>query len=335
MVRRPGHDEVVGRHLAERRVRHVGGQQAAGRLETGVADGPQCHRGNPDRPRPRRAAIHPRHPHPRLHARRNQRGLRSHRLRENLGRAQHDRGVRRRRAVPPGRLVVSQEILVRQRGRRGLLDRDDAGHGQAGRSDHEDLRRSDRRPGAVGAHQLQCRRDRRHGDAAAVLRDAGRDGAGLVVFAGVDAAGLLRATGSGPPLRADERHHARVPCPRLRRPVHQRREPRLLLLGVRPGGGARARADRPLPQVLGTRHARRRRMAHDSRRTARHRHLSRPRRGRCRRRHALGDRRRGRASRRGGNRGRRWKSARRLQGLDSCPLRACAGVAGPAGPGNG
>ena len=34
------------------------------------------------------------------------------RLREDLGRAQHDRGVRRRRAVPPGRVVVSEEVLV-------------------------------------------------------------------------------------------------------------------------------------------------------------------------------------------------------------------------------
>ena len=44
-----------------------------------------------------------------------------------------------------GVVVVSQEVLLRQRRRRGLLDRDDARHRQAGRSDHEDLRRSDGR----------------------------------------------------------------------------------------------------------------------------------------------------------------------------------------------
>ena len=103
---------------------------------------------------------------------------------------QHDRGVRRRRAVPPGRLVVSQEVLLRQRGRRGLLDRDDAGHGQAGRSDHEDLRRSDRRPGPVGAPPAAAGARPTHGDPAAVLRQPGGDGAAVV---GVAACGRCRS----------------------------------------------------------------------------------------------------------------------------------------------
>ena len=65
VVRRPGDDEVVGRHLAERGLRHLGGQQAAGRLEAGMADGPQRRRGDPDRARARRAALDARHPHAR------------------------------------------------------------------------------------------------------------------------------------------------------------------------------------------------------------------------------------------------------------------------------
>ena len=39
VVRQPGDDEVVGRHLAERRLRHVGGQQAARGVEARLAHG--------------------------------------------------------------------------------------------------------------------------------------------------------------------------------------------------------------------------------------------------------------------------------------------------------
>ena len=51
VVRQPGDDEVVGRHLAERGLRHLGGQQAAGGVEAGMADGRERRRGDPDRAR--------------------------------------------------------------------------------------------------------------------------------------------------------------------------------------------------------------------------------------------------------------------------------------------
>ena len=75
--------------------------------------------------------------------------------------------------------------------------------------------------------------------------------------------------------------------------LRQRREPRLLLLGLRPGGGAGARQDRGDAEAARARQPGRRRMVDDPRRPPRHRHVSRPRRDHGRRRHALGDRRRG------------------------------------------
>ena len=59
-----------------------------------------------------------------------------------------------------------------ERVRRGLLDRDDARHRQAGGSDPEELRRSARRPVAVGRDLEQRRIHRAHADAAALLADA-------------------------------------------------------------------------------------------------------------------------------------------------------------------
>ncbi len=51
VVRQPGDDEMVGRHLAERRLRDLGGQQAAGRLEARVAHGAERRRRDADRAR--------------------------------------------------------------------------------------------------------------------------------------------------------------------------------------------------------------------------------------------------------------------------------------------
>ena len=118
----------------------------------------------------------------------------------------------------------------------------------------------------------------------------GSGGAVVVGVAGVDACRCAIAQpGPGAALRADEGHRRRRSACRAAAgaAVHQRREPRLLLLRVRPGGGAGARARPPRTlKALGARDARRRRVAHDPRRTPRHRHLSRPGRGRGRRRHA-------------------------------------------------
>ena len=157
VVRQPGDDEVVGRHLAERGLRHLDGEQAAGRVEARVARGPRRGGGHAERARPRRAAVDAGDPHAGRDARRDQRGLRRDRLREDRGRAAHDRGVRRRRAVPQGRSVVPEEVRLRQRRRRGLLDRDDARDRAARRSHHEELRRAAGRAGALGARQLQSR----------------------------------------------------------------------------------------------------------------------------------------------------------------------------------
>ena len=51
MVRQPGDDEVVGRHLAERGLRHLDGEQAAGGLEAGVAGRARRRRGHAGRAR--------------------------------------------------------------------------------------------------------------------------------------------------------------------------------------------------------------------------------------------------------------------------------------------
>ena len=57
VVRQPRDDEVVGRHLAERRLRHLDGEQAAGGLAARMARRARRRRGHAGGARPRRAAI--------------------------------------------------------------------------------------------------------------------------------------------------------------------------------------------------------------------------------------------------------------------------------------
>ncbi len=94
----------------------------------------------------------------------DQRGVRRHRLRERLGGAAHDRGLRRAGGVPEGsRVVPATNYSYGECRRRGLLERGDARDRQAGRPHHAQLRRSGRHPGADGAQPLRQRLDeRRH-----------------------------------------------------------------------------------------------------------------------------------------------------------------------------
>ena len=73
--------------------------------------------------------------------------------------------------------------------------------------------------------------------------------------------------------------HRDLPRAGLRRRLRQRRRPRLLLHGIRAGGDRRAGRRDAAPDRGGARQPARRRVADDARRTARHRHLSRPGRG--------------------------------------------------------
>ena len=97
VVRRPRHDEVVGRHLAERRLRDVDGEQAAGGVEAGMADRartPPTKRSSAlglDALRTTRADPHRRSDTP---AEINE-VFDADRLREDRGGAAHDRGLRR------------------------------------------------------------------------------------------------------------------------------------------------------------------------------------------------------------------------------------------------
>ena len=125
------------------------------------------------------------------------------------------------------------------------------------------------------------------------------------------------------------------PAARLRRRLHQRaRAAATTSRSTRPEAVLALGKTAATLKAPGARDARRRRMADDPRRPPRHRHVSGSRRGGGRRRHALGDRRCRRARRRGGDGGRRRESARRLQGVDSRPLRSGARVARTARPGN-
>ena len=143
---------------------------------------------------------HARDPHQGRDAGRDQRGVRSDRLREDRRRAEHDRGLRRPRGVPQGRVVLPHALQLGQRRRRGLLDRDDAGHREAGEPHHAQLRRPGRGAGPVGAHAVRGRQHRRSPCASAgsraLPRPAGRQGGGV---AAVVAAGVRRRPASGQP----------------------------------------------------------------------------------------------------------------------------------------
>ena len=99
VVRRSGDDEVVGRHLAERGLRHLDGEQAARRVEARVARrarrcGRHADGAGLDALRSTRAI--------RTQGRdagRDQRAVRRHRLREDRRGAADDRGLRRPRAT--------------------------------------------------------------------------------------------------------------------------------------------------------------------------------------------------------------------------------------------
>ena len=176
VVRQPRDDEVVERHLAERGVRHLDRQQAARRMAARMERRPGRRAGDADGAGPRRAAVDAGDPDRGRNARRDQRGLRRHRLREDRGRPAHDRGVRRPGVIPEGDRVVPDEVLLRQCRRRGLLERDDARH-RHGRStascratSSSRARRCCRSAHAMHGHHDGDHRSRRSGSSARLAR---------------------------------------------------------------------------------------------------------------------------------------------------------------------
>ena len=101
MVRRHGHHGVVGQHLAERRLRHLDGEQAARRMAAGVEHPPgrgaRSSTGTLDfDAQATTRAIRAQ----RRHSRRDQRDVRRHRLRQGRRRLLHGRELSWRRDLP-------------------------------------------------------------------------------------------------------------------------------------------------------------------------------------------------------------------------------------------
>ena len=136
VVRRPRHDALVERPLAEGGVRHVHGHRVHQRDEARVARlghlRPRSHRGTRDR----RTREHPRDRVPRALAARCGRHVRRADLREGRGGAAHARAVPRRRPVPRRRAGLSCEARLRQHGEHRPVGRDRSSHERAGPSDH-------------------------------------------------------------------------------------------------------------------------------------------------------------------------------------------------------
>ena len=176
MVRQPRHDEVVGRHLAERRLRDLDGQQAG----RGVAS--RTGRSSSTMPRIRRARS----------ASTRMRSTRAIRMKVETPAEINEvfDGIAYEKTAAVLRMIEAyvgpdafrqgvasylKRFSYAQRRRRGLLERGREGHGQAGRSHPAQLRRSRRRTGAVSRDAMRRRQDHGGGsDDGTLHRRAGR-----------------------------------------------------------------------------------------------------------------------------------------------------------------
>ena len=125
---------------------------------------------------------------------------------------------------------VLEEILVRERHGRRLLERGDAGVGQAGRPHHDELRRPARRTGNLGELALHGLVHRCRAATGAVRRNAGRIGR----TADVDAANMLESLSRQPgPMRSDFPGRGEADGAGMRgRGLCERGQPRVLLLAI-------------------------------------------------------------------------------------------------------
>ena len=174
VVRQPGHHAVLGRHLAERGVRHLDGRQGHDPLEARVGrrrgpgelafagDGPGQPGQRPDDP--------PAHRDRRRHRQR----VRRHHLQQGRGGAAHVRALDRRGHVPRRRARLPGQTRLGQRRVRGLRRRHLRRRGQGRAPGVRQLRHPDRR----AAGQLRARLRRRPA-AGAAPRPAALPAAGL------------------------------------------------------------------------------------------------------------------------------------------------------------
>ena len=100
VVRRSRHDAVVGRHLAERRVRNLDDQSRPGRLEGGVGYARRRRRSRIRQPSASTRCGHQGHPRPRGDAGRDRGSVRHDHLPERCGCSEDDRALHGRRRLP-------------------------------------------------------------------------------------------------------------------------------------------------------------------------------------------------------------------------------------------
>ena len=121
VVRRSGHRRVVGRHLAQRRLRDLGRGQDGRRLEALLRRDPRADRRRPAGDGHRRAPQRARGAPAGAHLGRGRGGLRRPDLREGRRGAAHDRGVAGRGHLPPRGAALRPRERLEERARRRPL----------------------------------------------------------------------------------------------------------------------------------------------------------------------------------------------------------------------
>jgi hypothetical protein len=170
VVRRHGDDEVVERHLAERRLRHLDHEQAGRRVEAGVERARRGIRSDPRLARRRLDELDAADPLQRRHPRRDQSDVRRHRVWQDGRGAAHARVVRRRDRVPRRHPRVREKVRLLECTGRGLLGHDDVRHEAAHRPHHADVRDAGRRAARQRFRALRSGRDAAHARAAPHVR---------------------------------------------------------------------------------------------------------------------------------------------------------------------